>query len=71
MASTPAEIKAVKKYQQSRDNLMIRPTKAEGEQIRAAAAQAGQSVQAFILDAVRAHMARGIPQNGGDVKGNL
>ena len=33
---------------------MIRPSKDEGQQIRQAAAEAEQSVQAFILDAVRA-----------------
>ena len=68
--STEAQKRASAAYNRSRDNIMIRPTKAEGEQIRAAAAQAGQSVQAYILDAVRAHMARGIPQTGGDVKEN-
>lgn len=71
MAVSDAHKKASAKWNASRDNIMIRPTKAEGEQIRAAAAQAGQSVQGYILDAVRAHMARGIPQTGGDVKKNL
>ena len=35
---------------------MIRPEKEEGQKIRDAAAKAGQSVQAFILDAVRMRM---------------
>lgn len=35
---------------------MIRPNKAEGARIRGAAAQAGQSVQAYILDTLRARM---------------
>lgn len=50
--STPAEKAAVKKYQQSRDNIMIRPSKETGQKIRKAAAEAGLSVQQFILDAV-------------------
>ena len=50
--STAAEKAAVKKYQQSRDNIMIRPDKETGAQIRQAAADAGQSVQQYILQAV-------------------
>lgn len=56
--STDAEKRAVKKYQSSRDNIMIRPDKAEGQRIRDAAAEAGQSVQAYILDAVRDRLAK-------------
>ena len=44
---------AVKKYQQARDAFKLRPTKEEGAEIREAAAAAGMSVQAFILQAVR------------------
>lgn len=55
---TAAEKQAVKKYQQSRDNIMIRPTKEEGAEIRTAAANAGESVQAYILQAVRERMVR-------------
>lgn len=51
--STDAEKAAVRKYQQSRDNIMIRPAKDTGAQIRKAAADAGQSVQQYILDAVK------------------
>ena len=51
--STQAEKNAVLKYQRARDNIMIRPTKEEGQQIRQAAADAGQSVQQYILDALR------------------
>lgn len=57
--STPAEKAAVKKYQQSRDNIMIRPTKEIGQQIRQAAAGAGQSVQQYILEAVADRMEKG------------
>lgn len=38
------------------DRLSINPSKEEGAAIRAAAAEAGQSVQAFILEAVREKM---------------
>lgn len=38
------------------DQIKIQPYKEEGERIRAAAAAAGQSVQAYILDAVRERM---------------
>lgn len=40
------------------DQIKIQPYKAEGEAIRAAAAAAGQSVQGYILQAVRERMAR-------------
>lgn len=36
-------------YNKRQDNIMIRPSKDRGAAIRAAAAQEGQSVQAFIL----------------------
>ena len=55
--STEAEKRAVYNYQKSRDNIMVRPTKEEGQRIREAAAKAGQSVQAYILQAVRERMA--------------
>lgn len=44
-------------YNKSRDNIMIRPTKEHGAKIRAAAAAAGQSVQAYVLQAIDARMA--------------
>ena len=56
MPSTPAQIRANVKYNRSRDNIMIRPTKEEGQQIRQAAADAGQSVQQYIIQAVRHRM---------------
>lgn len=51
--STQAEKKAVLKYQRARDNIMIRPAKEEGQLIRQEAANAGQSVQQYILDTLR------------------
>ena len=56
--STDAEKRAVLNYQRSRDNLMVRPTKEEGQRIREHAGAAGESVQGYILDAVRERMDR-------------
>jgi predicted HicB family RNase H-like nuclease len=47
-----------KRHLEKLDNIMVRPYKAEGEQIRAAAADAGQSLQGYILQAVRERMER-------------
>ena len=57
--STEAEKAAVKRYQATRDNIMLRLPKEDGQQIRQAAAEAGQSVQAFILSCCREYMKRG------------
>lgn len=54
MAMTAQE--RVKKYQAKRDAIMLRPSKEEGAAIRAAAKEAGKSVQSYILDAVRQQM---------------
>ena len=43
-------------YIRDHDNIMIRPDKAEGARIRAAAASAGLSVQRYILDTLRPHL---------------
>ena len=51
--SSSAHIQANIKYNRTRDNIMIRPTKEEGAEIRQAAAAAGKSVQAYILDVLR------------------
>ena len=56
--STEAEKRAVANYQKNRDAIMLRPSKEEGQTIRAAAAVAGQSVQAYILEAIRERMSR-------------
>ena len=73
--STDAQIKASVKYNQSRDNIMIRPTKEDGQIIRAAAKAAGQSVQAYVLQAVmcRINLERTAPCSGisaGDLDGD-
>lgn len=52
--STDAQKRAVKKYQEKRDSITIRPTLEDGQRIRAAAQKAGKSTQAFILSCVLA-----------------
>ena len=59
MATSEARIRANVKYNKSRDNIMIRPRKDIGQQIRQAAADAGQSVQQYILQAVNDRMQKG------------
>lgn len=54
--STDAQIKASIVYNRKQDNIMIRPSKEEGAAIRAAARVAGQSVQAYVLQAIRERM---------------
>lgn len=58
MAVSEAHKRASVKYNKSRDNIMIRPTKEEGAAIRAAADKAGLSVQKYVLEAVRKQMER-------------
>ena len=58
MAVSEAHKKASYKYNASRDSITIRPSKDRGGEIRAAAAAAGQSVQAYILQACAERMAR-------------
>ena len=59
MATSEARIRANVKYNKSRDNIMVRPSKEIGQQIRQAAAEAGQSVQQYILQAVSDRMEKG------------
>ena len=56
MPISEARKKANIKWNESRDNIMIRPTKAEGAEIRAEAEEAEQSLQQYILQAVRERM---------------
>ena len=56
MASTEAQKRASTNYNRKQDNIMIRPSKEDGAQIRAAAKAAGMSVQGYILHAVRIYM---------------
>lgn len=57
--ATKAQRKAVSAYQKRQDNIMIRPSKDEGARIRQAAAEAGMSVQAYILDTLRSRIGTG------------
>ena len=59
MASTEAQKRASSNYNRKQDNIMVRPSKEEGAAIRQAAADAGQSVQAYVLDAIRRRMQSG------------
>ena len=58
MAVSEAHKRASSKWNSSHDNIMVRPSKEIGEAIRAAAAAAGMSVQAYILKAVQEKMER-------------
>ena len=57
-------------YNKRQDNIMIRPSKERGAAIRAAAAQEGQSVQAFILRVLEEYIsANDLHQGVGDAGG--
>ena len=57
-------------YNKRQDNIMIRPSKERGAAIRAAAAQEGQSVQAFILRVLEEYIsAHDLHQRDGDAGG--
>lgn len=58
MAVSEAHKRASNKWNSSRDNIMVRPSKEVGETIRAAAAAKGMSVQVYILQAVQEKMER-------------
>ena len=62
MPTSEAQKKAVKKWDSTRDKILIRPDKETGAAIRAAAAEAGQSNQQFILQATRGTSSR--PRSG-------
>lgn len=57
--STDAKRRGNAAYQRRQDALTIRPSKDEGARIRQAAADAGMSVQGYILSVLRQH----IPQD--------
>ena len=58
MPVSEAKKKANAKWNASKDNIMIRPDKEKGQAIRAAAAEAGQSVQRYIIQAIEERMER-------------
>ena len=53
-----SEKKAItdKRHHEKLDSIKLQPYKEEGQQIRAAAAAAGKSLQGYILEAVREKM---------------
>ena len=56
--ATEAQRRASINYNKRQDNIMIRPSTDEGAEIRQAAANAGQSVQGYILQAIKERMER-------------
>ena len=56
--STEAQRAAVLRHQAKLDRIVIQPEKEEGTIIRQAAANAGQSVQGYILQAIKERMER-------------
>lgn len=56
--TSDAQRKAVLAYQKRQDSIVLRPPKDDGAQIRAAAAAAGMSMQAWILTACAEKMQR-------------
>ena len=56
--STDAQRAAVLRHQAKLDRIVIQPSKEEGAEIRKAAANAGQSVQGYILQAIKERMER-------------
>jgi uncharacterized protein (DUF1778 family) len=58
MTLSKAKLAADARHQAKLDQIMVRPYKEEGQRIREAAQQAGESVQGYILTAVRERMER-------------
>ena len=56
--STDAQRAAVLRHQAKLDRIVIQPSKEEGMKIRQAAANVGQSVQGYILQAIKERMER-------------
>ena len=70
MRTSDAQKRATINYNRRQDNIMIRPSKGRGASIRAAAAQEGQSVQAFILRVLEEYIsAHDLHQGDGDAGG--
>ena len=57
--ASDAKLKANAKYIATLDRIVIQPKKDKGQQIRQPAADAGQSVQQYILQAVSDRMKKG------------
>lgn len=57
--TSAAQLKSALKHQAKLDRIVIQPPIEEGQAIRAAAVAAGQSTQAYILQAIRDRMGKG------------
>lgn len=70
MATSEAQKRASIEYNRRQDSITIRPSKERGAAIRAAAAQEGHSVQAFILRVLEEYIsAHDLHQGDGAVGG--
>lgn len=58
MPVSPSQRRSCDNYNAKCDRMEVRPLKPIGDDVRAAAAAAGQSVQAYFLQAVRERMTR-------------
>ncbi|MCC8077856.1 MAG: hypothetical protein LIO60_05850 [Oscillospiraceae bacterium] len=65
MPVTESKRRANDRYNAKCDQIQLRPIKADAAQVRAAAAAAGQSLQAYIMQACRERMARDQQQADG------
>ena len=68
MPVSEARKRANAAYNRRQDNIMIRPTKEEGARIRAAAADAGLSVQRYILGVLRVKLGEPQEDHASDVR---
>ena len=68
MPLSESQIKARVNYNRRQDNIMVRPSKDEGARIRQAAADAGMSVQAYILDTLRTRIGTGDTETTGQTE---
>ncbi len=68
MPVSEARKRANAAYNRRQDNIMIRPTKEEGARIRAAAADAGLSVQRYILGVLREKLGEPQEDHASDVR---
>lgn len=59
--ATEAQKRASAAWNKRKDNIMIRPSREDGAMIRQAAERAGQSLQAYILQAVQDRMSKEQP----------
>lgn len=66
MAVSEAKRRGNDKYTAKCDRITLKPIQAEGTAVRQAAQTAGQSLQGYILQAVRARMGRPVAEPDGD-----